>query len=95
MPALPGLKGNPVITTGYLVHDCCHLCGHTHLVSAAPPLPDGLTQLGTLADLYGSADLPRTLANLLNDLVWCDQAAAYIQLQGVCLNFLGRVHFGL
>ena len=39
----------------------------------------GPTQPGTLADLYASADLPRTLANLLGDLVWCDQSAAYVQ----------------
>ena len=39
----------------------------------------GLVQPLDWAELYRADELPQTLANLLNDLVWCDQAAAYIQ----------------
>jgi hypothetical protein len=65
--------------TSYIVDLRWTNCGQVHRVSNDLRLDHGPTQPGSLADLYAGADLPRTLANLLNDLVWCDQAAAYIQ----------------
>jgi hypothetical protein len=65
--------------TSYLMDLRCPKCGQVHRVSNDLRLDHGPTEPGTLSDLYGSAELPRTLANLLHDLVWCDQSAAYIQ----------------
>lgn len=65
--------------SSYIVHLRCPNCGQIHRVSNDLRLDHGPTRPGTLADLYAGADLPRTLANLLGDLVWCDQSAAYIQ----------------
>ena len=67
--------------SGYVVHYHCHLCGGTHLVNKELLIPGGPTETGSLDELYPDAELPASVARLLGDLVWCDQAADYIELE--------------
>jgi hypothetical protein len=68
-------------TTRYLVHYRCHLCGQTHLVINQLLVPGGPNQTGSLADLYPDGNLPPRIVSFLTNLLWCDQAADYIELQ--------------
>jgi hypothetical protein len=66
---------------GYFVHYDCHVCGQTHLVINQLLIPSGPTEAGNLDELYPEGDLPGSVVRLLGDLVWCDQAADYIELE--------------
>ena len=67
--------------TRYGVHYQCHKCGAVHIVTNDFPLPGGPTQAGSLDDLHPAGDLPSVLQRLLGELVWCDEAAEYIELE--------------
>jgi hypothetical protein len=70
-----------MIPAGYLVEYDCHLCGGTHLVINELLIPGGPTEAGSLDELYPDGELPASVVRLLGDLVWCDQAADYIELE--------------
>jgi hypothetical protein len=64
--------------TSYIVDLRCPICGKAHRVSNGFRLDDGPTEPGSLADLYGGAELPQALANLLHDLVWCEVTERWV-----------------
>lgn len=55
----------------YIVDMRCPKCGRVHRVASYFQLDSGPAEPDSLADLYGSGELPPTLASLLNVLVWC------------------------
>lgn len=65
----------------YTVQYQCHRCGAVHAVSGDFLMPGGPAQAGSLDELYPAGDLPSVLQRLLGELVWCDDAAEYIELE--------------
>jgi hypothetical protein len=74
---LPGAWGEAV--SSYVVDLRCE-CGKVHRVSNDFRLQNGPNHAGTVAELYRTDELPPSLARLLRDLVWCDQAGEYIEM---------------
>ena len=64
--------------TSYIVDLRCPRCGKVHRVANHFHLDGGPTQPGSLADLYGDAELPHALADLLDDLVWCEVTQKWV-----------------
>jgi hypothetical protein len=64
----------------YRVDVACK-CGRTHLITGALQIPNGPNHAGTLAELYPRHKLPKPLAEMLNDLVWCGETGGYVVIQ--------------
>ena len=66
----------------YAVRVDCRFCGQRHALTNELYLIGGPTERGNLDELYPDGVLPQTLVNLLNDLVWCDEADRWVDLGG-------------
>ena len=66
----------------YAVRVDCRFCGQRHALTNELYLIGGPTERGNLDELYPDGVLPETLVNLLNDLVWCDEADRWVDLGG-------------
>ncbi len=64
--------------TRYIVDVICPMCVRSHRLANAFLIEGGPSTAGSLAELCAE-QLPLTLATLLNDKVWCDQAGEYIR----------------
>jgi len=55
-------------------------CGQPHWLTGALRIPCGPAEAGTVAELYPDGELPPVVAELLHDLVWCDDAQEYVEI---------------
>jgi hypothetical protein len=73
--------GELAMSNGYTVDYVCHECGETHRVANDFRFVGGPSEAGSLDDLYPGGDLPPEVENLLGDMVWCDQASEWVELE--------------
>jgi hypothetical protein len=72
----------------------CHLCGQSHVVVEELGIIGGGAwtaegvEGGSLDRLYPHGDLPDELERLLGELVWCDEAGDWIELEDPARVFL-------
>lgn len=69
----------------YRIEYLCHRCGKSHRVveelGLAGALPGSGGDGGSLDQLYPNGEVPDELERLLGEMVWCDGAGDWIELE--------------
>lgn len=71
----------------YRIEYQCHRCGQSHIVAehlAGIGGTAGVAEMrdgGSLDSLYPDGDLPDELERLMGELVWCEEAGDWIELE--------------
>lgn len=73
-------SGGRTLYPTYRIEYLCHRCGNSHrVVEELPFISAG--EGGSLDQLYPNGDVPDELERLMGELVWCDEAGDWIELE--------------
>lgn len=73
----------------YRVDILCPDCGKRHLLVSSYRLQSGPNEKTTVADFYGTQQLPPDLARLLKDAVWCTETDDCVNQQDKAKIWIG------
>jgi hypothetical protein len=75
----------------YIVDLRCPECGQVHRVLNEHQIPDGPTRPGSLAELHPDGKLPRPVALIFENKVWCPAVKKYVEQPDHAQVFLAPI----